>query len=251
MAANPNRKSQKRRDAEAQVQRALKNGRPFAENGKLLDGEKLRHPESCFVIHQGLYAASRQEDGRCALQMVVYPHFPDHLAISKHGEYVIANKVVFLSAWNAYQWLEKNYNILRQMYAGTVDTDIPAVTTTLSSPPRAESAGERFIVGRKFDYVGTAYSQECLYQQKDSRRFSLEITLDAKDLDVQGLQGGEPRILQVAIPLSESSADHWVRYTGAPDVETGRFVRDFRAAFTDLDPHGDLIFPAWRHYKTK
>lgn len=245
-ASNPQTYS----EAEAQVQRALKNGHPFAGKGNLLDGEKLRCPESCFVIHQGLYAANGQEDGRSALQIVVYPQFPDYLGISKNGEYVVANKAVFFSAWNTYLWLQKNFNIVRQMYVGNIDPDIPAVTTTISRPPRAESAGERFIIGRKFDYIGTAYSQECLYQQEDSKQFSLEITLVAKELDMQGFLGGEPCIFKVAVPLSAKSADRWVRYTGAPDVETERYIREFRASFTNLDPDVGLTLPDWRRKRT-
>ena len=223
------------------LRKAMANGDPIAQPKNFVDGIQAGHDGSFFMVRQGVF---RDHAGNCALDVHVYAYWPDPLGVCI-GKPFIGREVKHISSENADAWLHQSITIPQRMMAAGI-TNILGGTKTLSISPRRESAGEQFITGREFDHVGTVCSQECLYQDKKSRRFSLEITLTAKEPDELGLQGSDPYILRVAVPLSEAKADLWVRQTGAPDVAPEMFVRIFRSLFTGLDACGEFTLPVWR-----
>lgn len=223
------------------LRKAMANGDPIVQPKNFVDGFQVIPDASLFVLRQGLF---RDHAGNCALDIHIYPYWPDELGVCI-GKPFIGRTVKRISAENAEAWLHQSITIPEQMMPAG-ETNIWGGRKTLSVSPRKESANEQFITGRMFVPVGVFDMMECLYQNQGNKRFTLEITLIAKEPDELGLQGGDPYILHVALPLSEAKADLWVRQTGAPDVAPEMYVRIFRSLFTALNPCGEFTLPAWR-----
>lgn len=221
------------------LEKAMADGDPIARMENFVNGIQVCHGGSFFMMRQGLF---KDQAGNYAVDVHICPVGPDPLGVCKDKPF-IDRKVRRLPAEKAEAWLTQGVTIPLQMMDGSV----PCETRWLFAPPRSESAGEVFITGREFDYIGTFNTQECLYQNQGSKKFTLEVTVKAKEPDEFGLQGSDPYYLRVLLPLSEVMADLWVRQTGAPDVAPVMYVRFFRCLFTSLDYRGDFTLPAYRY----
>ncbi len=224
----------------ARLNRDLMRADPTTQQENLVDGVHMANRRRYFLMYQGLY---KDQDENWALAIGIYPRFQAPLG-SSSGKPFIGRKIMHIPAEKAGEWLRK-YGISYRQMAESGELDKPHNTESLRNSPRSELADEQFIIGRGFALIDTIYSHECLYQDKKSKRFSLEITLFDKGPDTLGLQENEPYILRATMPLSETDADLWVRSYGAPDVAPEMYVRLFRALFTNLNPCDGFIWEDW------
>lgn len=223
------------------LEKAMANGDPIARKENFVDGTQVGPNGSFFMVRQGLF---KDQAGNYAVDVHIYSTWPDPLGVCINKPF-IGREIRHLSVENAKAWLSQTVTIPQQVT--DAGGNIPSQTRWISDSTRRGPSGEQFITGREFDLAGTCNMQECLYQNQGSKQFTLEVMLKAKEPDELGLQGSDPYLLRVLLPLSETKADLWVRQTGAPDMAPETYVRIFRCLFTSLDPRGEFTLPAWRY----
>lgn len=207
----------------ALVSRIYDSGDLVGTNKNFVDGVHLPIPNSFFGVHQAIFC----DNNNCALDVVICPLMPDELGVL--GENLLPyRETIHISPDIAKKWLKENIDDL-QTAAANPKLRLGYNGETVYHLPEGDSHPDTFIVGRAYNQLpGTITSQECLFGRED-KSFYLELTYAISGLELGPID--RPYIIKTTVPLTETAADLWMHYTGAPNKA---FYENFRASWTSL-----------------
>lgn len=194
---------------EEMFRQAMANGDPVTRPENFVNGIQVGHRGSLFTVRKGVY---KDPAGNCAVDIQLYPSLPDAMGVCVNKPF-LSRKTLHVPAEKAEAFLYENVTIFEEMVKNGVRMQSDDHSRAILKSPRDGLVCKQYIIGYEFDHAGTIYTQECLYCDAGWKQFTLEITLLAKEPDTLGLQGDEPYIDRVAVPLPRDKTVIWLLST--------------------------------------